>query len=208
MTRPMLLGLQLTKIKIEADHAETQAKISAIYAPPLAKGPLKQQVAEKQASDIAEQKALDKLTRQNNWDVALTVGAHQQIKPYASGVDPYGEVTATYNFATRAIDKHLDRSVEAYGDWKKVQEGDAVRGMEVLRTQVVDSIAAQQSRLDTLQRESQQIQKSLQLVDTPDTSAAYDYRNQLATTQILLGIETGDSTFRLEHLKAFLSQNY
>ena len=208
MTRPMLLELQMTKIKLEADRADTQSKISAIYVPPLAAQSLKEQVAGKQATDIAEQQALEKLARQNNWDVALTVGAHQQINPFASGVEPYGEVTATYNFASRAIDRHLDRSVDAYAGWKKVQEGDAARGMEVLRAQVVESIAAQQGRLDALQRESQQIEKNLQLVQEPDTTAAYDFRNQLTTTQILLGIETSDSTFRLEHLRGFLNRNY
>ena len=208
MTRPMLLGLQMTKIKLEADRADTQSKISAIYVPPLASEALKQQVATKQASDIAEQKALDKLARQSNWDVMLTVGAHQQINPFANGVEPYGEVTASYNFASRAIDRHLDRAVDAYASWKKVQEGDAARGMEELRTQVVESIAAQQGRLDALQLEAQQLDKSLQLVETPDTSAAYDFRNQLTTTKILLAIEAGDSSFRLEHLRDFLSRNY
>jgi len=208
MTRPMLLELQMTKIKLEADRADTQSKIAAIYAPPLATQPLKTQVADKQAIDITEQKAIDKLARQNNWDVALTVGVHQQANPFAGAAEPYGEVTATYNFASRAIDKHYDRSVDAYADWKKVQEGDVARGMEVLRAQAVENIAAQQSRLDALQQESQQIEKSLQLVGTPDTTAAYDFRNQLSTTQILLGIETGDSTFRLEHLREFLNRNY
>ena len=117
-------------------------------------------------------------------------------------------MTATYNFASHAIDKHLDRSTEAYAGWKKVQESDVTRGMEVLRQQVVDNIAAQQSRLDALQGEAQQIEKSLQLVTAPDTTAAYDYRNQLTTTQLLLGIETGDSTFRLERLQEFLNRNY
>lgn len=208
MTRPMLLELQMTKIKLEADRADTQSKIAAIYVPPLATEPLKEQVADKQASDISEQKATEKLARQNNWDVALTVGVHQQVNPFANGTAPYGEVTATYNFASHTIDKHLDRSTNAYADWKKVQESDVTRGMEVLRTQVTDNIAAQQSRLDALQHEAQQIEKNLQLVSTPDTTAAYDFRNQLTTTQILLGIETGDSTFRLEHLREFLNRNY
>jgi hypothetical protein len=208
MTRPMLLGLQMTKIKLEADRADTQTKISAIYVPVLAAQSLKEQVAAKQASDVLEQQALNKLARQNNWDVSLTVGAHQQVSPFASGVDPYGEVTATYNFASRAIDRHLDRSVDAYAGWKKVQEGDAARSMEELRVQVEESIAAQQGRMDSLQKESTEIEKNLQLVSAPDTSAAFDFHNQLASTKILLGIEMGDSSFRLARLREFLSVNY
>jgi hypothetical protein len=208
MTRPMLLELQMTKIKLEADRADTQSKIAAIYVPPLATEPLKAQVADKQANDLTEQKATEKLARQNNWDVALTVGVHQQVNPFANSPEAYGEVTATYNFASHAIDKHLDRSTEAYAGWKKVQESDVTRGMEVLREQVIDNIAAQQRRLDALQHEGQQIEKSLQMVTSPDTTAAYDFRNQLTTTQLLLGIETGDSSFRLERLQEFLNRNY
>jgi hypothetical protein len=208
MTRPMLLELQMTKIKLEADRADTQAKISAIYVPQLATQPLKAQVADKQATDVAEQQALDKLARQSNWDVALSVGLHQQVNPFGGGVEPYGEISASYNFASRAIDRHLDRSVDVYANWKKVQEGDAAQGSEVLRAQVVENIAAQQGRLNALQQESQQIEKNLQLVATPDTTAAFDFRNQLTTTQILLGIETADSSFRLGRLREFLSSNF
>ena len=202
MTRPMLL---------EPANDQNQARSRPRRYPvqdlrhlrPTARrrSPSKHQVADKQSTDSAEQRALEKLARQNNWDVALTVGAHQQINPVANSVQPYGEITATYNFASRVIDRHLDRSVEAYAGWKEVQEGDTVRGMEVLRTQVAQTIAAQQSRLLALQRESQQIDKNLQLVQTPDTTAAYDFRNQLTTTQILLTIETADSTYRLTHLQ-------
>ena len=83
-----------------------------------------------------------------------------------------------------------------------------MRGMDVLRTQVAENIAAQQSRLDALQAESQQVDKSLQLVAAPDTTAAFDYRNQLSSTQILLRIEISDSAFRLDRLKDFLGKNY
>jgi len=48
-----------------------------------------------------------------------------------------------------------------------VQEGDAARGMEVLRTQMMENITAQQGRLDALQLESQQIENSLQHVAAP-----------------------------------------
>lgn len=208
MTRPMLVELQMIKIKLEADRADTESKIAASYVPPLATQQLKAQVADKQANEVAEQQALDKLARQNNWDVALTVGAHQQINPYASGVEPYGEITASYNFASRAIDRHLDHSVDDYADWKKVQEGDATRGMKVLRTQAMNNITTQQNRLDALQLEYRQIEKNLQLVSAPDTTAAYEFRNQLSTTQILLRIEMDDSSFRLDRLKDFLAKNY
>jgi len=208
MTRPMLLALVTNRIKLESDRADTESKIAALYVPPLAAQPLKLQVAAKQTSDVEEQKALARLSRQNNWDVALTVGTHQQINPVAEGLEPYGEVSVTYNLASRAIDRHLDRTVDAWANWKKVEENDAERGMEVLRKQVEESIAVQQKRLKSLDREAGEIEKNLQLVGEGETTAALDFRNQLASTRLLLGIESGDASYRLCRLQEFLNRNF
>jgi hypothetical protein len=207
-TRLMLFSLETTKIKLDADRADTQAKIAAIYAPPLSDKPLKQLVAEKQNGEVDEQKALDKLNRQNNWDVALSVGVHQQVNPVAQGTQPYGAVTVTYNLGSHTINKHLDRAADAYGDWKKAQESDVVRGMEVLRQQLVGNVGVQEGKLKSLQQESGRIEKTLQLVASPDTSAAFDFHNQLATSQLLLQIETGDASFRVGQLRDYLAKNY
>lgn len=208
MTRPMLLALVSNRIKLEADRAETQSRIAAFYVPQLPDLPLKQLVEAKQSSDVEEQKSLAKLTRQNNWDVVLTMGAHQQINPVSSGFEPYGEISLNYNLASRAIDRHLDRSIVAYGEWKKVQEGDAARGMQVLKDQIQQSISAQQARIEPLRQETQEIEKSLDLVRDPQTTAALDFRNQLLATELLLKIEAGDATYRLTHLQSFLDRNF
>jgi hypothetical protein len=113
-----------------------------------------------------------------------------------------------YNFASRAINRHLDRAVDAYDEWKKVQEGDVVRNVEVLHQQLLDGISAQESRLKSLQEESGQIDKNLQLVGNPDTSAAFDFHNQLTAAQLLLQVETGDASFRIDRLREYLAKNY
>jgi hypothetical protein len=208
VTRPMAFALQTTKIKLEADRAETQSKIVGLYAPPLSDKPLKELVAEKQNGEVNERRALDKLNRQNNWDVQLSVGAHQQINPLVGNPAAYGEVTVTYNLASWAINKHLDQAADAYDDWKKVQEGDVIRNADVLKQQVADSISVQESRLEALQQEQKQIESSLQLLGSADTTAAMDFRNQLTTAQLLLDIEIGDATFRLDRLKEFLGKNF
>lgn len=207
-TRLMLFTLQTTRIKLNADRADTQSKIAALYIPTLSDKPLKEMVAEKLNSEANEQKALDKISRQNNWDVALSVGVHQQVNPVAYGPQPYGAVSVNYNLASRTINKHLDRSVEAYSEWKKVQEGDVARSAEVLRQQLVDSVAVQEAKLKSMQEESGQIDKNIQLVGNPDTSAAFDFTNQLTSAQLLLQIETGDANFRIARLREYLAKNY
>jgi hypothetical protein len=204
----MVFSLQTTRIKLEADRADTQTKITAIYVPEMSHVPLKELVAQKQSSESAEQKALDKLTRQNNWDVQLSVGAHQQVNPFAQGVQPYGEVTINYNFASRAINGHLDRAVAAHDKWKKAQEGDVVRNVDVLHDQLQSSLTVQENRLKSLLAENAEIEKNLKLVANPDTSAALDFNNQLTAASLLLQIEQGDAAFRIDRLREYLARNY
>ena len=208
MTRPMAFVLQTTKIKLDSDRADTQSKIVALHTPQLSDKPVKDLVAEKQSREVYEQKALDKLNRQNDWDVALSVGAHQQISPFVDSRGAYGEVTISYNLASRAINKHLDQAAGAYDDWKKVQEGDVIRNADILKQQVENSVSVQDSRLKALQEEEQQIESNLQLVGSAETTAALDFRNQLTTAQLLLQIEIGDAGFRLDRLKEFLGKNF
>jgi hypothetical protein len=208
VTRPMAFALQTTRIKLEGDRADTQSKIAAIYAPQLSDTPLKELVAEKQGSEVDERRALDKLARQNSWDVALSVGAHQQVNPLVGNQGAYGEVTVSYNLASHAINKHLDQAANAYDDWKKVQEGDVIRNAEILKQQVVSGISVQDSRLRALEEQQKQIESNLQLLGRAETSAAMDFFNQLSTAQLLLGIEIGDAGFRLERLKEFLGRNF
>lgn len=207
-TRLMLFTLQSTKIKLEADRADTQTKITAIYVPELSDAPLKNLVAQKRSSEAAEQRALDKLTRQNNWDVQLSVGAHQQVNPVAQGVQPYGEVTISYNFASHVINGHLDRAAEAHDEWKKAQEGNVVRQLDVLRDQIQSGLSVQENRLKSLQAESAEIDQNLKLVANPDTSAALDFSNQLTCAELLLNIEQGDAAFRVDRLRDYLARNY
>ncbi len=207
-TRLMLFSLHTTRIKLNADRADTQSKIAALNVPPLIDKSLKELVVEKQDSEVNQQKALDKLSRQNNWDVALSVGVHQQVNPLAQNTQPYGAVSIHYNLASRAINKHLDRSVEAYEEWKRVQEGDIVRNMEVLRQQLLDDVVAQEARLKSLLEDSEQINKNLRMIGDPDTSAAFDFHNQLTAAQLLLQIETGDASFRVDQLREYLAKNY
>src|SRR5580693_9101223 len=179
MTRPMAFALESTKIKLEGDRAATQSKIVAIYAPQLSDKPLKDLVAEKQASEDNERRAIYKINRQNDWDVALSVGAHQQVNPLIGSPGAYGEVTVSYNLASHAINKHLDQAAGAYDDWKRVQEGDVIRNAEVLKQLLVDTITVQDNRLKALLNQQNQIEGNLQLLGDAETSAALDFRNQL-----------------------------
>jgi hypothetical protein len=116
LTRPMAFALESTKIKLAADRADTQSKIVASYAPQLSDKPLKVLVAEKQASEDNERRAIYKINRQNDWDVALSLGAHQQVNPAIGSPGGYGEVTVSYNLASHAINKHLDQAAASYED--------------------------------------------------------------------------------------------
>jgi hypothetical protein len=136
------------------------------------------------------------------------VGVHQQVDPVAHGPQPYGAVSLNYNLSSHWINKHLDRAVDAYEEWKKVQEGDLVRNSEVLHQQLLENIAALERKLKSLQDESSEMDKNLRTMGDPDTSAALDFHNQLTTAQLLLQVEAGDAMFRLDRLREYLARNY
>jgi len=136
------------------------------------------------------------------------VGVHQQVNPVAYGPQPYGAVSVNYNLSSHWINKHLDRAVDSYNEWKTVEEGDVIRNSEVLRQQLVESIAVQEAKLKSLQEENAAIDKDLHAIGEPDTSAALDFHNQLIAAQLLLQVETGDATFRLDRLQEYLAKNY
>ena len=73
---------------------------------------------------------------------------------------------------------------------------------EVLRQQLVDSVAAQQSKLKSLQQESAEIDRNLRALGEPDTSAGFDFYNQLTAAQllVLVQVESSDATFRLDRV--------
>jgi hypothetical protein len=101
-----------------------------------------------------------------------------------------------------------DQAADAYAAWKKVQEGDVTRNAAILRQQLSAGISVQASRLKSLEDQQQQVESNLQLVANADTTAALDFRNQLTSAQLLLGIEIGDVSFRLERIQDFLRSNY
>lgn len=207
-TRLMVFTLESTRTKLEADRADTQSKIAAIYVPDLSTTPLKEMVNRKQGDEIAEQQAQDHLNRQNNWDLALQVGVHQQVNPVAQSPQPYGSFSLNYNFASRAIDRHLDNAVTAYANWKQAQEGDVIRNMDILHQELTSIIAANEARQQSLQTQLKEVDSDHQAVAEPDTSAALDFRNQIDATRILLQIEADDTAFRLTQLKAYCARNF
>jgi len=208
VTRPMLFSLQTTRIKLNADRDDTQSRIAALYTPVLAETPLKKLVAQKQDDEAQSQKAIEKLSRQNDWDVAFSVGARQQVTSLTGNAGAYGEVTLSYNLGSRAINKHLDQAAEAYDNWKTVQQGEVTRNAEILRQQLISGISVQENRLKSLEKEKTQVEDNLKLVSGTDTTAALDFSNQLSSMQLLLGIEIGDATFRLEQMRDFVGKNY
>lgn len=209
MTRPAIYSLQGAKVRLAATRATTLLAITSLYAPELGDIPMRELVSEKQNSEAENQEALARLNKQNNWDVALSAGARHQLSPlFSQSLEPYGEVSITYNLASRAIDRHLDSSTKSYSEWKTAQQGDVVRNAAVLKQQVIDAIAIQEAQLSALLDEDKEIEANLQLVAAIETSTAIGFRNQLTADKLILGIDVGDTTFRLEKLRVYLRENF
>ena len=208
-TVPMLYALHSVKVKLFKDRADIELQTAMLYTPDIQTKPVREALVFKQGDEVANQKAIERLTQQNNWDVTFEAGARHQLAPFfANGVGPYVTFSLTYNLANKAIDQHLAAAVSGYASWKLTQEGDVVKNASILKKQVSDSVAVEESQLIVLQQEADDIESNLKIVANVETSAALSFKNQLLTDRLMLRIELGDATFRLEQLRNYLTTNF
>jgi hypothetical protein len=210
MTRLMLYSLQTTLVKLELDKSTTVAASASIYVPPLSNNlRLKEMLAIKQSDEEQNQKSLDKIARENNWDLSVGGGIRHQLNPFLTDtVDGYGTFVFTYNLGSPKINRHLDQAAANYGEWKKVQQNDAIQTAVALQKQVADNIAALESKAKVLQAQEGTIESNLALVKDVATSVALSFNMQLRSDQLLLRVEIADTQFRLDNLKQYLQDNF
>jgi hypothetical protein len=212
MTRPAVYSLQSAKLRLIAERTATLTGITSPYVPPQPAEPLRRLVAAKQAADVENQRTLNRLQKQNSWDVALSVGAYRQLDSSSvAGTSPagaYGAVSFTYNLGARSLHRHLDHSVNAYDKWQRAEFTDVVSQAEILRHEVADTIDIQNAQLSALSEQAGEIERNIRVLEGLDSDAAISFRNQLIADQAVLNVDIGDVTFRIDQLKDFLRTNY
>jgi hypothetical protein len=212
MTKQEIYSLQSAKLRLVADQTVTLLGITTPYVPPQSARPLKDLVADKKKSDVANQKALAHLQKQNNWDVSLSVGVHQQIGDSSSSLTtqtgPYGTVNISYNLASRSINKHLDKSLPVYGEWQDAEFDDVAHQADLLKKQLEESVTIEQSQLTALNEQADAIAQNLKSIENVDTNAALAFRNQLTADQLTIQIDIEDLNFQINELKDYLKSNF
>jgi hypothetical protein len=210
LTRPMLYSVQSVRARLVADRMNAELKAALLYVPENASDvPLKQLVVEKQRLEAEAQKSSAALNQQRTWDVRLEGGGRQRLTPvFQNSVEPYGEVSFTYNFGSRSNDSHLEKATLAYTDWKRAQDGEVVHNAQVLEQQIRQSISVEQADLRALQEQQKELDGNLQRLVGVDTSAALGFGSQLDADKVVLQIDISDVTFRLQALQDYLENNF
>jgi hypothetical protein len=209
-TQPMLYTVESVRAKLVADRANSQLKAALLYVPDYVNDlPLKQLVLEKQRSESEAQRREAVLNRQSTWDLRLEAGGRRRLSSVLpNSVEPYGEATFIYNIGSHSSNKHIDKAVAAYSDWKKAQEGEVTRNAQILEQQIRQSIAVQEAELQALQQQEEEIDRNLQRIAAIDTPAAFGFANQLDADKIVLRVEIKDVKFRLQQLKDYIEKNF
>jgi hypothetical protein len=212
MTLPEVYPLQSAVLRLTSDRTSTLSGITSPYVPPQNPTPLKELIAQKRRSDYADEKNRARLQKQNTWDVALSVGMHQQIGANATpGVDttgPYGSVNVTYNLGASSINRHLDKSVSKYDKWQESEFDEVTHQSSILKVQFEQIIEIQKSQLGSLKTQSAEIDRNLKALEGTDTDAAMAFRNQLSADQIVLRVDMDDATFRIQKLRELVAVNF
>ena len=169
---------------------------------------MRELIGEKIAADAAAQKAVGKLSKLSDWDLSYEGGIHHQIQNPTSTVSPYAMATLTFNLGSHAADKHTDRSVDAYIEWKKSQENDAVVQSQILQKQIEDTITLNEDQLKVLLEQDKALQTDLTALGDIDTSTAIGFRNQLTGDRLILQVDIQDMQYRLTVLRQYLIDNF
>lgn len=207
-TRPAMYPLLAARVRLAAAKANTALATSA-YVPTLEDAPLKDLLAQKRQREAEHQSALNAVTSQSNWSFAWSAGARRQLNQFfGSSLQPYGEASISYNFASRRINQHLQRAAISHGEWKQLQEGGPEYEGSALHQQLAQSVELHRTQLESLLEERKEIEKNLQLLAGVDTNAAVGFRNQLLADQILLNVDIGDISYQLEQLRSYLRDNF
>jgi len=215
LTAPALYSLQNAKVRLDTSRTAALTGLASPYVPPTSDRPLRDLVSEKLAAEGKFAESSARLAKQSAWDIKLSGGAHEQLgsTTTAPGTTttnrgPYAEFNFTYNFGRKAVDKHLDKSVTAYNEWKSTQFDDVAQQAYVLRRQIEDTITAQQQELLVLHKHDAEIETSLRSLDGVDTASALAFRNELIADQTVLRVDIEDIEFRVGQLKTYVVENF
>lgn len=210
LTRPMLYSVQSIRARLVTDRAKNEMKLALLYVPDMSSEvPLKQLVSEKQDREADAQKSLALLDRRTIWDVRVTAGARKEVSPFLrESLKPYGEVALSYNLGSRANQNHLAKSGAAFALWKSKQEGEIAYNARILESQILQIISVQQLELGTLREQEKEIEINLQRLVGIDTASALSFADQLNADRLVLLVDIGDLTFRLEEFRNYLQINF
>jgi hypothetical protein len=212
MTLPEVYPLQSAVLRLTSDRTSTLSGITSPYVPPQNPTPLKDLITQKRTTDHANQVNLVSMQKQDTWDVALSVGVHQELGPNSTpgitATGPYGSVNVTYNLGRSSINRHVDRSITKYDRWQESEFDDVEHQAGILKLQFEQIVAIQASQLDALNIQSAEVSRNLQALEGVDTDAAMAFRNQLNADGIVLHVDIDDVTFRIQTMKNLLAANF
>jgi hypothetical protein len=209
LTKPAVYSLQAAKMRLDTTRTEALTGIASPYVPKLSTTPLRELVGEKLLAETNNQRAVNKLNKQNSWDVQIDVGGHKQLSQATTGsMGAYGGFNLTYNLGRTAADRHLDNSVAAYDQWKATQFDDVAQQASILKQQMVETVKIQEGQLQVLQAHDADISVQLQSLEGVDTAAALSFKNQLLADQIVLAVDVDDIKFRISELQQYIADNF
>lgn len=206
-TRQTLYSLETGRSKLFLDSSNTSTALSSLTIPALSNKPLYVLVAEKQAAEIVNQRALNDVNKTADFDLTSEVGLHHSI--FSTGnTSAYGGFTFQYSPGKRKADRLADDSAREYQKWKTTQVSDVVQNSRMLHEVLVNGIRTAESSLASLQNQESIIIQNLDGIRDSETSAAIAFRTALESDRILLDVEIKDVEFRLSAYRTTLASEF
>jgi peptidoglycan/xylan/chitin deacetylase (PgdA/CDA1 family) len=203
--------LQSAKSRIIQDRAASERSLTTHFLPDLPDAPLSALVDRNQEDEINNQKALNRITNDQNWGVRWEVGYHKTIKGTVgvlTNAGAYAGFTATYNLGSVRSGHKIAESTKSFSEWRHNEYDGVYQGAEQLRQQVVEALKVEKDKIEQLKTQESMLNENLELIKDVSTSAAITFGNQLSADRLLLAVDMRDAEFRLSQLQEYLAYNF
>ncbi len=154
-------------------------------------------------AEVALQKLLTDLQKQDDWGFALVAGINQRISINDKIDSPnlFIGVNARYNLASLPANQTLDQANKYYAEWKRLDS----TSFDNRISQAQDELISLEKQTKLIQaellKESEELQGTIDKLTQYDASDAVRFTTKLRLDAVLLGIELEQNSYLSQQLK-------
>ncbi|MDO8416607.1 MAG: hypothetical protein Q7S87_10405 [Agitococcus sp.] len=151
------------------------------------------------------------ISKQDNWDVALTVGMQHPLNNTLGGsnaASPYAAIVWTYSLGSSSHNLLLAKTSEAYLNWQKSEQTGQFIKVTQFKHQLLNLLTVKSQQLSELQTRDVALQTLLEKMDKVQTESAVKFHAQLVVDALFLKAEAVQVSTEVTGLQQYVTKNF